>query len=794
MNAEKKLALTFDSDWHIGSGAGIPGSLYRQVLRDDHGLPYVPGKTLTGIIRDAAEWIAATRDSAEGGCAHRWTDAVSGLFGVQTPDQSGKKEHINSCQPAAMGISSAVFSPEMQAYFKENPEILPLLFISQSGVMIDRKKGVSAEEHLFSTEKVRQGCVLFATMRFNRPLTDDEGKLLVDAIKAVRHIGGKRRRGGGKCTLSLSDTETKNENRISKDLPGSVADSEYIELSFRLTTLQPVIVNKVTLGNVTKTDNIIPGVMLLPYFTREIFASLGKERMVSAIMNGELSIGNFLPDFEGKQGYPVPLSFTRKKERSETGKNIYNRLVEGNVSEEGKAIQMKEVRTGYVVLGGEKNESPAYYPAENQITLRTHNTIEDSKQRPTEKVGGLFTYEAIKQDSVFRGFIKISGKLWNEIRKTLSDPDLARLCKSHLSIGQSRKDEYGRVELEYANTKNNSIDCASLDLIEKKGSSYLVVYLLSDTLIRNGYLGYTSSLDDLREVLQKELAVDLVDVPDDELSQQHVNGRSITEFPLGGEGGHFIRTHRRESWHSVWGLPRPTLLYFQAGSVLLFKVANPNAWDRQKARELMDKGLGDRIAEGYGRVLLNPIFCTSSDVSEASRIPTEETPQPSPPQNDADPFIILLKGEYVKKHLRQSIRCGIYGESKNKTIHNLLTKAPTNAQCGSLREAATLIQDQEGFEAFKGWFDNSKNKKNGKEKFLNASWRDFVTDILKAPETIFDTIFPTAEAKQRVLAHCHESHREILKYYALRTFFDVLTEHIFDKGKEKKQKEEEARA
>lgn len=787
MNVEKKLVLTFDSDWHIGSGSGIPGSLDRQVLRDDQGLPYVPGKTLTGIIRDAAEWIAATRDRTEGEYAHRWTDTVSSLFGVQTPDQSGKQERCNNCQPAAMGISSAVFSPEMQAYFKENPEILPLLFISQSGVMIDRKTGVSATDHLFLTEKVRQGCDLFATMRFNRMLTDDENKLLADAIRGVRRIGGKRRRGGGKCTLSLSDIETKSENRISKDLPGSVADSEYIELSFRLTTLQPVIINKVTLGNVTKTDSIIPGVALLPYFTREIFASLGKERMVSAIMNGELSIGNFLPDFEGKQGFPVPLSFTRKKERVETGKNIYNRLVEGNVSEEGKTIQMKEVRTGYVVLGGAKNESATYYPAENQITLRTHNTIEDSKQRPTEKVGGLFTYEAIKKDSVFRGFIKISGKLWNEIRKTLSEPDLARLCKSHLAIGQSRKDEYGRVELEYVKAKDNSIDCASLDLIEKKGNSYLVVYLLSDTLIRNGYLGYASSLDDLRETLQEKLEVNLVDVPDDELSQQHVNGRSITVFPLGGEGGHFIRTHRRESWHSVWGLPRPTLLYFQAGSVLLFKVTNPNGWDRQKARELMDKGLGDRIAEGYGRLLLNPVFCTSSDVSEASRIPADRTSAPLPQQKSTDPFLIFLRGEYVKKCLRQSIRCEIYRESKNEAIHKLISDKPTNAQCGSIREAATLIQDQEGFEAFKKWFENSK------EKCLNASWMGFVAEALKSPEIIFDTIFPTAKAKQRVLAHCHESNREILKYYALRTFFDMLPEHIFDieKGKKQHNKEEE---
>lgn len=185
--------------------------------------------------------------------------------------------------------------------------------------------------------------------------------------------------------------------------------------------------------------------MLLAYLTREIFASLGKERMVSAIMNGELPLVIY-PSLRANKGALVPLSFTRKKERSETGKNIYNRLVEGNVSEEGKTVQMKGNCTGYVVLGGAKNESPTYYPAENQITLRTHNTIEDSKQRPTENVGGLFTYEAIKKDSVFRGFIKISGKLWNEIRKSFRS-ELARLCKSYLSIGQSRKDEQDALSL-----------------------------------------------------------------------------------------------------------------------------------------------------------------------------------------------------------------------------------------------------------------------------------------------------------------------------------------------------------
>ena len=97
------LRLTFDSDWHVGSGAGIPGSVDRQVLRDEEGFPYVPGKTLTGVLRDAAEWIADvrdadTRDAAEQvagaqGAAEkkdqRWKKALIGLFGEQPESHGG---------------------------------------------------------------------------------------------------------------------------------------------------------------------------------------------------------------------------------------------------------------------------------------------------------------------------------------------------------------------------------------------------------------------------------------------------------------------------------------------------------------------------------------------------------------------------------------------------------------------------------------------------------------------------------------------------------------------------------
>lgn len=55
-------------DWHVGAGHGIPGGADAVVRRDEGGLPYVPGTTLTGLLRDACLTVAvALDDGADGG-------------------------------------------------------------------------------------------------------------------------------------------------------------------------------------------------------------------------------------------------------------------------------------------------------------------------------------------------------------------------------------------------------------------------------------------------------------------------------------------------------------------------------------------------------------------------------------------------------------------------------------------------------------------------------------------------------------------------------------------------------
>ena len=381
----KLLRIEFQSDWHIGTGAGIPGSVDRQVLRDTQGLPYVPGKTLTGIIRDAAEFVADIRGGS-------FKNLPSKIFRSQPESES-------RAASAKIGISSAEFPKEIRDYILSN-NLSSSLFYVQPGIKINSETGCTEKDHLFSLEKVRRGCVLYAEVVFMEELSGDEMNLLNDAVKAVRKIGGKRRRGAGLCKLSWASDDINIEEQR---LPGSFSlqdlnlDLDSLILKVRLTNLQPLIIAVKTLGNIVQSETEIPGYMLLSYYVNRVFAPLGKERMQKAVIDNEIIISNFLPELEGNEALPVPLCIAEKKE----SKELINRLVTENAGSE----QMKDIRSGYIrVQSGEV----IYYSAGIRKGIRTHNTIEDISQRPGEMSGGLFTYESIDAGQKFIGIVKIA--------------------------------------------------------------------------------------------------------------------------------------------------------------------------------------------------------------------------------------------------------------------------------------------------------------------------------------------------------------------------------------------------
>ena len=142
----------------------------------------------------------------------------------------------------------------------------------------------------------------------------------------------------------------------------------------------PLAVSSRTVGNVVETLDFLPGSYLLPHVTQTL-TRLGVDPR-GAIQRGDLCVLPATLEVGGERGRPAPMALFHEKEDKT---KIVNRLLSGEP--EGK--QLKRHRAGYVGAGNAPN------PHTVPLAVRTHNTVEDGRQRPTSDVGGVYTYEAI---------------------------------------------------------------------------------------------------------------------------------------------------------------------------------------------------------------------------------------------------------------------------------------------------------------------------------------------------------------------------------------------------------------
>jgi len=128
--------------------------------------------------------------------------------------------------------------------------------------------------------------------------------------------------------------------------------------------------------------------------------------------------------------------------RKDDKANLVNRLLSG---EPPKDKQIKQFRAGYVGTAG------SLEPHTVPVVVRTHNTVEDGPQRPTSDVGGVYTYEAIAPVEKEKGKER-PVRLRSELRLRTSlaarlPPDWAAKLGGRVSLGRSKKDDYGEVTI-----------------------------------------------------------------------------------------------------------------------------------------------------------------------------------------------------------------------------------------------------------------------------------------------------------------------------------------------------------
>ena len=183
MTIEYKIQLL--SDWHCGTGLDSGADADLLVIKDEYDLPFIPGKTVKGLLRDALWEISEVKDV--------YKSCMETVFGKENEDKSttsGCAFFTNA--EFHEDDKGGLVSQNLQQYLYRN---YASTAIGENGI---------AEEHSLRTMQVCRPVTLKGEIH-NVP--ENCLDALEMAMKWCRYIGSGRNRGLGRCKFIMI-TET----------------------------------------------------------------------------------------------------------------------------------------------------------------------------------------------------------------------------------------------------------------------------------------------------------------------------------------------------------------------------------------------------------------------------------------------------------------------------------------------------------------------------------------------------------------------------------------------------------
>ncbi|WJK36815.1 RAMP superfamily CRISPR-associated protein [Solwaraspora sp. WMMA2065] len=704
--------VEFLSDWGCGTGTGRHGAVDREVQRDADGLPMLRGKALAAVLRDAAETVATGLDEGVTGTWRTWVEAV---FGSQPGASSLQRLGPAAAgeprpQPRSMPVPAALQARPLRlhadvreavAAFEDRDRRLAreAAVLLRPGVQIDQYRHTAADDMFRIEERAAVGLTVTADWHLDFPGLDvgapvpwEAELLLLAAARLVDAIGGKRRRGAGRCRVTIAGhragtqlatllgqidrARTPADVRPTNAAPTTeTADATLGAMTetlpehrhdLRITALTPLMVARGVLGNLVLSERFVPGTSLLPMVAK----ALG-DRATELITSGQVVVTNATVEVGNKRSLPLPRSLHQFKDADPDLPDeppVLVNLLKPR-SDDGKRLR---TMVGFCVRD---TVDGGIRIAEVDLVTQAHAVIDDASQRPTEESGGLFVYEAIAAGTVLRC------ELWLPADAQLKTD---RLNGEH-AIGRSRKDDYGHIRVEVIDQPGEPV-LISRD--ENPAEGELVVWLLSDLLLRGPAGAPVTSPDLLGTVLGEALGVDL----------------TLPPLEPGQPPAEFVTTRRVESWQRRWSMPRPSLAGIAAGSVVRFQMSGVPG--DEALRRVEAAGLGERTAEGYGRLALQPWLLGQETV----RLPKpnknmggsrgdEGTARRWLPDNVPELAVELLRRGWRRElHRTAAVRAA------DDTLRDLLVPGnATAAQLGILRTLADRLTAGDGPAQLRGW-------------------------------------------------------------------------------------------
>jgi len=179
----RSLEIELIDYWHVGNGRGRGSHVDSVVDRESNGLPYIPGRMLKGLLRQAVYCLESWKHVCQG--------STDKLFGGWGESNAGD-----------IFVSDARLKKDIADYLiqDEQAKIRYQLFTEYFSTAIDHESGSAKDKSLRGMELVVP-CRLYFDVGFNADDFSKGMELIKIALPLIRSVGAHRSRGLGRCEI-----------------------------------------------------------------------------------------------------------------------------------------------------------------------------------------------------------------------------------------------------------------------------------------------------------------------------------------------------------------------------------------------------------------------------------------------------------------------------------------------------------------------------------------------------------------------------------------------------------------
>ena len=480
-------------------------------------------------------------------------------------------------------------------------------------------------------------------------------------------------------------------------------------LRYRITLEQPVIVSSLEGDpNSSATHDFIPGTVLRgaiiwAYLRRNGATDLdATDPMVQRVFFGRTTryLNGYIVDADGKRTLPTPLSWRIRKNTLEPIFDLAMIEPEDDMSERPKGSFCAPDRLEAILVRA-------------QTELAIHVARDRAVGRPVKGSGAVFRYEALSPGQVFEAAV-ICGED--------ADADVIRdLLSGESHLGKSRTAGYGRVTWGLVEDSEQWQEVPEVDdrILPVTPDSTATITFLSDALIRNEY---GQSCADARSI-----------------AAATAEALGLAQAPMVDKA--FVRMRWIGGFNRKWGLPTQQEAAVMMGSVIQLRFRESVDADRLLALE--ERGLGERVSGGFGRLAINwhekPCYDRAHDWGSYvvdSRVP------------EFDEASEQIARKIIERILRSKLDAAVTKSAVCLVQDLSVGERPPNSQLQQVRSMVLNCMDmpsEEGMTHLNQFFDHIKARASAKRAFSRGmiggrSWLEWLRHRLNHREEIWSAI------------------------------------------------------